>query len=62
MGTYPAAVSNPYKCNKGLRECRGRLPVMCINNHLVSAEAFRPRSEYIPNDFSNAYTFVFVFS
>ena len=46
MGTYPEAVSNPYKCNKGLRECRGRLPVMCMSNHLVSAEAFPPRSEY----------------
>ena len=46
MGTYTAAVSNPYKCNKGLRECRGSLPVTCINDYLVSAEAFPPRSEY----------------
>ena len=46
MGTYPAAISNPYKCNKGLRECRGILPVTCISDHLVSAEAFPPRSEY----------------
>ena len=45
MGTYTAAVSNPYKCNKGLRECRGRLPVTCINDYLVSAEEFPPRSE-----------------